>query len=110
MLREEFFGKHFSMYISINGLKPTMEELEQKLKEAEEKDKKPNDFSMGYNNSPFMGNSPSRGRNGQADNYNDNLYLEHDDEVLNREIVGDVEYYTYTLKGYIIHLRVQEKK
>ena len=110
MLREEFFGKHFSMYISINGLKPTREELEQKLKEAEEKDKKPNDFSMGYNNNPFMGNSPSRGRNGQADNYNDNLYLEHDDEVLNREVVGDVEYYTYALKGYIIHLRVQEKK
>ena len=98
------------MYISINGLKPTREELEQKLKEAEEQDKKPNDFSMGYNNNPFMGNSFPRGRNGQADNYNDNLYLEHDDEVLNREIIGDVEYYTYALKGYMIYLRVQEKK
>jgi hypothetical protein len=73
-------------------------------------DIKPKDFSTGYDNNPFMGNSFSRGRNGQADNYNDNLYLEHDDEVINREVVGDVEYYTYTLKGYMIYLRVQEKK
>ena len=109
MLREDFFIKGYSMYINITGMKPTAKELEERLKEVEK-----NNNTQGGNNqfmkgAPMFDNGPFSGGRG-SDSINDNLYLEHDDEIISREIDGEIEYYTYILKGYIIHVRVQEKK
>ena len=107
MLKQDFFNKGYSMYISVTGFKPTKEELEEKLKALEANE---------GNNQPSGMNNPfgARGHNSfgppAPDGSTDNLYLDHDDEVVDKFIDGEVEYYTFTLKGFLIRVRVQEKK
>jgi len=111
MLKQDFFNKGYSMFISINGFKPTKEELEEKLKAMEElasgnKNKQPGGFNP--LNMP-RGNSFGFGQPA-PDGSTDNIYLDNDDEVVDKQIDGEVEYYTFTSKGFLISVRVQEKK
>lgn len=108
MLKQDFFNKGYSMYISIQGFKPTKEELEERLKAMEEMSKanKPmmpagNPMGMPRGMSPF---------NQNQDGANDSIYLDNEDEVVDKYIDGETEYYTFSVKNYLIRVRVQEKK
>ena len=63
---------------------------------------------MGFNSSPFNQRGMSPFGSGGPDN--DNLYLDNEDEIVNKSLDGEVEYYTFALKDYLVHIRVQEKK
>lgn len=116
LTKEDFFVRGYSLYISVGDMKPTREELEAQLKEAEEARNAaangPQNNNGGFGPSgphPFgnpFGGRGSRGNNGGG---SENLYLDNDDEVIDKQSLGDIDKYIYTLKGFQIHLRVQEK-
>lgn len=116
LTKEDFFVKGYSLYISVGDMKPTREELEAQLKEAEEArnnaaNQQPgmNGMNGGFNPGPFGNPFGSRGGRGNGGGSSENLYLDNDDEVIDKQVLGDMDKYIYTLKGFQIHLRVQEK-
>lgn len=110
MLKQDFFNKGYSLYISTNGFKPTKEELEEKLKAMEESANGKNNKPLGMMGAPGMMNPFMNSRGGSQDGTIENLYIDHEDEVLDKNIDGETEYYTFTSKGFLIRIRVQEKK
>lgn len=109
MLKQDFFNKGYSLYINISGFKPTKEELEAKLKAMEEASKESKgNAPMGFGSSPFNQRGMAPFGSGGPDN--DNLYLDNEDEIVNKSLDGEIEYYTFALKDYLVHIRIQEKK